>query len=210
MNKRLFLVGARLLFAGLNIAAVVGQLSYSATYQTTFSYINFFSFFTILSNVFVTIVFIVSAFRLARGYQPTPSDDALRGASVLYMIVTGVIYTVLLADNDVGLTLPLVNLQLHFVMPIVVVLDWLYQPFMNKLKTRHVLLWLIFPLAYLVYSLVRGASIGWYPYPFLDPANTGGYGGVALYSAGVLVVFFVASFLLMKLGNFLKLKRNIT
>jgi hypothetical protein len=209
MNKRNFLVSARFLFAGLNILAIGWQLLYGVLYQPTFNYVNFFSFFTILSNLFVTIVFIISAFRLARGHKPTPSDDAVRGASVLYMIVTGVIYTVLLADKDVGLTLLFVNLQLHFIMPVVAVLDWLYQPFLNKLKTRQVLSWLIFPFAYLVYSLIRGASIEWYPYPFLDPSKVGGYGGVMLYSAGVLVVFFVASFLLMKLANFLKLKRNV-
>ena len=32
---------------------------------------------------------------------------------------------------------------------------------------------LALPLAYVVYSLVRGHSTGWYPYPFLDPARAG-------------------------------------
>jgi hypothetical protein len=100
-----------------------------------------------------------------------------------------------------------VNAQLHYIMPIVVVLDWLYQPQRSKLTVRRVLPWLFFPALYLVYCLVRGPIVGWYPYPFLDPTQTGGYGGVVLYGVGILVTLLVVSLLLMKLGNVLK--RNV-
>ena len=62
----------------------------------------------------------------------------------------------------------------------------------------------IFPLAYLAYALVRGTA-GWYPYPFLNPANVGGYGGVAAYAVGIALTFFVGGWVLLALGN--KLKR---
>jgi len=55
--------------------------------------------------------------------------------------------------------------------------------------------------------LARGAIVGWYPYPFLNPANVGGYGGVAAYVIGIMVVFVVAAGSLFTLGN--KLNRNI-
>jgi hypothetical protein len=35
----------------------------------------------------------------------------------------------------------------------------------------------------------------WYPYPFLDPAESGGYEGVALWSLVVLTVILGVSFL---------------
>ncbi len=57
---------------------------------------------------------------------------------------------------------------------------------------------------YLVYTLARGPIVGWYPYPFLDPAHAGGYVGVALYCVGILGGLFAVSFLLMKLGNALR------
>jgi hypothetical protein len=204
MNTRLFLIGARLFFAALNVAAIVAQLLYSSQYGIGFSLLNFFSFFTILSNVFVTIVFVISAFYLAIGRKPSPSEDVLRGASVLYMAVTGIIYATLLSGIDVDLTLPWVNLQLHYIMPIVVVADWLYQPQRATLSIKKITPWLLFPALYLVYSLIRGPIVNWYPYPFLNPASAGGYGGVALYSVGILGVLFVVSFVLMKLGNALK------
>jgi len=186
MNKRQFLIGARLFFAALNIAAILTQLLYSSQYALSFSFVNFFSFFTILSNVFVSIVFVVSAWYLAQGRRPSPADDVLRGASVLYMAITGVVYSLLLSGIDVDLSLSWVNLQLHYIMPIVVVLDWLYQPQLSKLNVKRIIPWLLFPLIYLVYTLVRGPIANWYPYPFLDPAQAGGYAGVALYCVGIL------------------------
>lgn len=204
MNKRQFLIGARLFFAALSIAAIAAQLLYSSQYSVSFSVVNFFSFFTILSNVFVSIVFVMSALYLAQGRRPRPTDDVLRGASVLYMAITGVIYSTLLAHVDVDLTLSWVNLQLHYIMPIVVVLDWLYQPQLSKLTVKRILPWLIFPALYLVYTLVRGPIANWYPYPFLSPELVGGYAGVALYSVGILTGLFVVSYLLMKLGNALR------
>lgn len=206
MNKRQFLIGARLLFAALTIVAIVVQLLYTSQ-SSSFSLVNFFSYFTILSNIFVSIVFIISAFYLAVGRKPSAADDILRGASVLYMVITGVVYSTLLAGLDLDLTLPWVNQQLHYIMPIVVLADWLYQPQRTKLTIQRILPWMIFPVLYLVYSLVRGALVNWYPYPFLDPNKAGGYAGVALYSLGILVLLLVASFLLMKLGN--RLKRRV-
>ena len=68
-----------------------------------------------------------------------------------------------------------VDVVLHKIFPIVVVLDWILDPPMTRLTFRDALLWLVFPLAWIGLTLVRGAIDGWYPYPFLDPAN-GGYG----------------------------------
>jgi len=206
MNKRQFLIGIRLFFAALTVAAIATQLIYSSQYALSFSLVNFFSFFTILSNVFAAVVFVLSALYLLAGRRPSPADDVIRGASVLYMAVTGVVYSTLLTNIDVDLTLPWVNLQLHYIMPLVVVADWLYQPQLSKLTVKRTLPWLIFPAMYLLYSLARGAATGWYPYPFLNPATVGGYGGVMLYALGILVSLFVIGYLLMKLGNTLKRK----
>ena len=55
---------------------------------------------------------------------------------------------------------------------------------------RDGLTWLVVPLAYLVYSLVRGAVVDWYPYPFMDPGEHG-YAGVAVTSVVIAVVLAV-------------------
>ncbi|MFL5625844.1 MAG: Pr6Pr family membrane protein [Ktedonobacteraceae bacterium] len=46
-------------------------------------------------------------------------------------------------------------------MPVVMVLDWLYQPPKTKLVVTQTWIWLIFPVLYLVYSLIRGSIVGW-------------------------------------------------
>jgi hypothetical protein len=115
--------------------------------------------------------------------------------------VVGVVFSVLLRNVDLGDLLPWVNFVLHYVMPVAVVLDWLLQPPATRLEKKHLAMSLFFPLAYLVYVLVRGASIGWYPYPFLNPANVGGYGGVALYAAGIAGAFLLIGWALLAIGN---------
>ena len=62
----------------------------------------------------------------------------------------------------------------------------------------------MFPLCYLVYVLLRGAVTGWYPYPFLDPAQAAGYGSVAAYALGITATFVVVGALLLAIGNRLR------
>ena len=50
--------------------------------------------------------------------------------------------------------------------------------------------WLVFPLVWTAYTLIRGAIVDWYPYPFLDH-RLHSIGVVALYVVGIAVAFFV-------------------
>ena len=58
----------------------------------------------------------------------------------------------------------------------------------------------VYPLIWTALTLVRGAVDGWYPYPFLDPAN-GGYGQVAVTAVAVTIGFFVISLAMIWVGN---------
>lgn len=205
MTKRSILIALRLFFGVLTLVAVGTQ--FTVQVQMGFSVINFFSFFTNLSNLFAAIVLIFGAFQLIARRQPSVSTDLIRGMSVVNMAVVGVVFSALLRNVDMGYLLPWVNTVLHYITPIAVVLEWLVQPPRTKLGKRQLLLCQVFPLLYLVYVLTRGAIVGWYPYPFLNPANVGGYGGVTAYIIGIVVVFVVAGWLLFTLGN--KLNRNV-
>ncbi|HEU0002280.1 MAG TPA: Pr6Pr family membrane protein [Ktedonobacteraceae bacterium] len=205
-TRRIVLIGARLFFGLLTLAAIITQLAIHV--QLGFNLVNFFSYFTNLSNILAAIVFIIGALYLIQQHEPTPTFNIIRGTSVVCMAVVGIVFSVLLRNEDLGSLLPWVNILLHYVMPVVVVLDWLYQPPNTKLVVNQVVFWLIFPLAYLIYSMIRGSAVGFYAYPFLNPAKVGGYNIVALYCLGILVVFLILSWLLLVLGN--NLKRNIT
>ena len=86
-------------------------------------------------------------------------------------------------------------------MPIVMVADWLVSPPRHGLTSRRALVWMIFPLAYCIYSLLRGPIVDWYPYPFLNPDSVGGYGGVVAYSLGIAVLFVGIIWALVTVGE---------
>jgi hypothetical protein len=66
--------------------------------------------------------------------------------------------------------------------------DWLLFPPERRLERSMLPIWLVFPALYLAVTLIRGPSVDWYPYSFLDPRD-GGYVSVIAYSLAVLTVF---------------------
>ncbi|MGH2515860.1 MAG: Pr6Pr family membrane protein [Ktedonobacterales bacterium] len=202
MSDRSVLIVGRLFFGLLTLAAILTQ--FVVHLRHGFDVVNFFGYFTNLSNIFAAVVFLAGAVYLLQRREPTQTENLVRGASVAAMAVVGIVFAILLRDEDLGTLLPWVNTVLHIIMPVVVVVDWLYAPPKTILAVRQAGYWLIYPLLYLVYTLIRGAIVGFYPYPFLNPAKAGGYGVVALYCIAIFVVFLVVSWLLITLGNALK------
>ena len=85
----------------------------------------------------------------------------------------------LLSGVDVQLQLVWVDVVLHKIFPIVVVLDWIVDPPADPAVRPGGPPLARLPARLDRLTLVRGAADGWYPYPFLNPAN-GGYGQVAV------------------------------
>ena len=165
-----------------------------AALVTAFESLNFFFYFTVLSNILAAILFAGLAIRP----EWMASNARFRGAVTLYMVITGLVYAVLLRpiEADVGLTDHWVNWVLHSLGPAAALVDWLLFPPDRRIALTTLWVWLIFPAAYLAVTLIRGPIAEWYPYPFLDPSQTGGYGPVALWSLLILLFFVgVGSFL---------------
>ncbi len=191
---------ARVILALVALTAIGHQLvlHVGASYST----LNFFSYFTNLSNLFAAFVLLLSVFSSSSG-----SRDHVRYASTVNMTMVGLVFAVLLRNVDLGALLPWVNFVLHYIMPVAVVLDWLVRPPVLRLKAKNILLAMAFPAAYLAYVVLRGTSTGWYPYPFLNPSNVGGYGGVAMYTLGIVGTFLLAGWALLAVGNHLASSR---
>ena len=202
MGRERWYQALRVGFAALTFAAIVTQFAIGLD-KDGFRPWNFFSFFTIQSNILAALILLASS-ALALGVRVTPDRwDLVRGAAVAYMATTGVVYDALLADiqADLQLTEPWVDWVLHRLMPVVMALDWLIAPPSRRLAFRECLWWMIYPLAYLAYSLIRGPNVDWYPYPFLDPDEVGGYAGVAAMSIGITILFLGLIWLVVTLGN---------
>jgi len=187
----------RVAFGLLAAVALSIQGYHVATQNASIS--NFFSYFTNLSNIAGCLVLMAGGVLGLTGRRGVP--DELRGAIVLYMTITGLIYALLLSDYDLGLLFPWVNNVVHRLMPLVYIADWLLAPPSRRLDRRTVLGWLAFPILYLTYSLIRGPIVDWYPYPFLDPARPGGYGRVAGACTMITALFVAVAFGVVWAGN---------
>lgn len=138
---------------------------------------NFFSFFTIQSNLIVLAVAI--SLVLAADRDGPVWRVARLDALVCITVTCLVDLTVLRPIQHLAGWSNVADLGLHVVTPILVVLGWLlFGP--RPRFTWGTLAWsLVFPLAWLAYTLIRGPIVGWYPYPFIEVA-TKGYARVAV------------------------------
>lgn len=160
-----------------------------------------FSLFTIEANFVFALALILSAL-VPSAILPRWWDH-LRGALTFYLVMTGIVYAVLVAPPgefwrwDIEWR----NLVMHRVAPLFAVADWLIVSMRTRAGWARPLAWLIFPVAYLVYSWVRGAVTGWYPYEFLDPTLPGGWAAVLQMTAIVLVAFLAFAVVVHVAGN---------
>jgi hypothetical protein len=145
----------------------------------------FFSFFTILTNLMLVLVYLSEL--TAGGWLGWFRSPATRATMAAAIVLVMGFYHLLLAQLWVPEGLFLVaDLVLHYVTPVYYVVWWLcFQPH-GALRLRHLPLMLLPPAIYLVYIMVRGAVILEYPYPILDAYRLG-YAQVALNVAMVLV-----------------------
>ena len=169
--------GLRLAFAALAAFTLAFACNRAATPPTGFGTLKFFSYFTILSNSSATVVLAIGGVALLLGRRGVP--DGVRGAVTCYMVITGIIYLVVLQADQAGELAPWIDDVVHRIMPVVVLVDWLVVPPRDEQQYSILRYWLLFPIAYVTYSLIRGHFVHWYPYPFLDP-HEHGYAHVAL------------------------------
>ncbi len=184
----------RLLVAVLEIVALVGNYQYVLGFRF-FATANFFSYFTIQSAMMAVVVLLVAgAFALL-----TPRDPAwlgiVRTIVTVYVLVSGIVFGLIVAQastRDYRVDVPWSDTLLHFVVPGLAIIAWTTDSVLavNPRVPWSTVGWvLVYPSLWLVYTLVRGADVGWYPYFFLDEAQVDGFVGVALYCALVLVIF---------------------
>lgn len=154
-------------------------------------------YFTIQSNALV----LASTIPLAGD----PAHDGrwwrvVRLAAVVGITITAVVHFVALRPllSLEGLN-QLADTLLHVVVPVLTVLGWLAfgpRPRVDVPSAAKVLLW---PVAWLAFTLVVGAATDWYPYPFLDP-DTNGWPSVVM-AALVIAAAFVAVLALAHLAD---------
>ncbi|MET0137107.1 MAG: Pr6Pr family membrane protein [Sphingobium sp.] len=121
-------------------------------------------FFTMLTNILVAILF--GAYALGRFHIATPSR---MGGVTLALLLVGIVYALLLSRlHHLAGGAIIANALLHRATPVMALLWWLLLAPKGHLTRKDPWIWMIYPLAYLAYALVRGSEEGVFAYPFLD------------------------------------------
>jgi hypothetical protein len=136
--------------------------------------ITYFSFFTILTNLLVAVALTISLCAPNSSWGGFFLRPVVTSAIAVYIAMVAAGYSLLLRHlwDPEGLQ-KTVDFLLHDAVPVMYVVYWLIFRPKGRLPWKSVLLWLIYPLAYLFCVLVRGALSGRYPYPFIDAAKLG-------------------------------------
>lgn len=186
----------RLGVAALILAAVAATVLEAAS-RTSINPFNLFGYFTMQSNLLLAAVLMFLGGWGIAGHPKPGWAETARAACVTYIVLVGLVYAVLLAPLGAagGVPVPWANTVLHIVTPVYAVIDWVVAPERAPLPARTVAVILIYPVLWLTVVLIRGATDGWVPYPFLDPAR--GYGQVAITVLAITLVVLVAGSLVV-------------
>lgn len=184
----------RLATAALSIAAIVTTFLDTAA-RTTINPFNFFGFFTMQSNIFAAAMLLIIGLVGLTGRRRSAGLDLAYAAATTYIVIVGIVYNTLLTGLPGGIDVPWANTVLHVIAPIYMTIDWLLFGDRRRLALKRLWLILVYPIVWLVVVLIRGASDGWVPYPFLNPAN--GYGSVAVYCVMIAVAIAAVGWLVL-------------
>lgn len=141
-------------------------------------------YFTVIANLLVAVAFGVTA----SGRVESPR---MLGGVTVAMLLVGIVYGVLL-DGLVSLSggAWTADLILHRIVPVLVLLYWLMLAPRGGLAWKDPFVWVLLPIGYFGYALVRGTIERRYAYPFLDYPRIGW--GVVLAHAAVMAAGFLA------------------
>jgi hypothetical protein len=150
-------------------------------------------YFTILTNGLVAFVMVQEAM----GWH---ANRDLHLTAVINITMVCLIYQTLLAPE-----VPFQGLNwwtdfgFHLGVPVAAFLWWLsFGP--REEPLRRLPYWLIWPVVYCIYALIRGAFTGSYPYFFLDIPRFGA-GQITLNIVGLVLVFAVAGAVIWGMGR---------
>ncbi|WAC40971.1 Pr6Pr family membrane protein [Pedobacter sp. SL55] len=163
--------------------------------------IRFFSYFTIDSNLLVALCSTSILFFRSTLIASFFAKLHVISAIAVYIIVVALVYNVVLRFLWVleGWSMVL-NELLHVVVPIMFLIYWIYFVPKQQLQWKNIWLWLVFPLLYTVFVLVRGNFSGFYPYPFLN-INELGLNKVLINCLVITLLFALLSALFVAIGK---------
>ncbi len=136
-------------------------------------------YFTNLSNLLCMLYFLIDAIYLVAWRDNDGSKSwcfPLKGIAMMGITVTWLVAHFMLGDFNMGASMRVSIRLVHYVVPIMTILDWLLFDGKGRMGATSPLLWATFPLAYFVVVMLLAAftsATPFYPYPFMNVATQG-------------------------------------
>jgi hypothetical protein len=173
-----FAATAAVVLAGLVIQVPVAMDNEEGFFTTPATRgLNVFAFFTIQSNIILGVTSLLLAIRPIR---PSTGFRVFRLIGVVAITLTFIVFHLALRQlQDLTGQAAVADVLLHTVSPVLGVAGWVVFGPRGQTSPRIVLLTLLFPAAWGVFTLIRGEIVGFYPYPFMNVTDHG-YARVAV------------------------------
>jgi hypothetical protein len=185
------------------LGSIVWQVS-SRLINNVFRPWEYFSFLTIQASLLAVVTLTVAGWFAWTGRSETRLLNIVRLSVLTFAVVIALVYNLLLrgmADDpaDGGYVWPVLpNEILHVWAAIFMLIDWVLSSRRVNLRIRSIFWVLVFPLAWLAYSITRGLIVDWWPYWFINPNEPGGITGMLTYI--VVIMLFALTVALALLG----------
>lgn len=160
--------------------------------------INVYSYFTIQSNILVTVMSIIL---LINPYRTSNVFRVFRLMSLGAILITGLVYNLVLLPlaPPHGFAL-FFNVLLHMLVPLFAVIGWLVWGPRIPFKWSYIWLSLLFGVWWIGMALIRGAIIHWYNYPFINVDKLG-YGRVTINIIAIVIAYVVIAMIILGLDK---------
>lgn len=198
LRRRLITSAAVLGWAGLGIQLYLiffARLSVGASLLG--GLVSFFSYFTVITNTLVAVVLTCAVTDRESAARRWFLQPWVSSGIAVSIAVVGLAYSILLRHlwHPQGWQF-IADELLHDVMPLLFLAYWWVCVPKGTLRLKHLPLWLIYPLVYFAYALLRGHLLGAYAYPFIDVALLG-YPQVFVNAGGILAGFVLMALLVI-------------
>lgn len=163
--------------------------------------VRYFSYFTITTNLLVAIAATTLLINPLWGPGYFFSQQGTLAAITVYILIVGIIYNLILRTlwNPQGLQW-VVDELLHSAIPLLFLAFWIIFAPKDELLWMDIWSWLIYPIVYMLFILIRGSTSNFYPYPFIN-IKVLGLTTVLANSMGIALAFVLVSVLMVTLAQ---------
>ena len=203
-------MGGLRLITGLGlIGSVIWQVT-DRTLNNNFRPFEYFAYFSIITAIFAGALLLVVGVRALRNLEEGKRLEIAKLSLTVAMVVVGVVYHALLSGvaNDVrdgDYVWPVFpNEFIHTYAPILIVLEYLISQKAFNIRLRAALWVAVFPLVWLVFSVIRGSITNWWPYWFINPNGEAGLVGMISYIGAITAFFLTLGFIVLGVKKLLR------